>query len=91
VQETGHKTKGHLCLSDDDKDYSKSLKGSLLYGELLPRGVNKALGSKHLNASSARTLFDLGMGIGKVVIQAFLQYRNLEFVYGVELSAGRYT
>lgn len=61
-----------------------------MYGELLPRGVNKALGSKHLNAASARTLFDLGMGIGKVVIQAFLQYRNLEFVYGVELSAGRY-
>lgn len=90
VQETGHKTKGHLCLTEDDKDYSKSSKGSLLYGELLPRGVNKALGSKHLNAASARTLFDLGMGIGKVVIQAFLQYRNLEFVYGVELSAGRY-
>jgi hypothetical protein len=35
-------------------------------------------------------LFDLGMGTGKVAIQAFLQFRNLQYVYGVELSAGRY-
>ena len=90
VQETGHKTKGHICLTDDDKDCTKVVKGSLLYGELLPRGVNKALGTKHLHAASCKTLFDMGMGIGKVVIQAFLQFRNLEFVYGVELSAGRY-
>ena len=66
------------------------MKGSLLYGELLPRGVNKAFGSNHLNTARARTLFDLGMGTGKVVIQAFLQHRNLEFVYGVELSKGRF-
>jgi methylase of polypeptide subunit release factors len=66
------------------------MKGSLLYGELLPRGANKALSSQHLNAATARTLFDMGMGTGKIVIQAFLQFRNLELVYGVELSAGRY-
>lgn len=30
------------------------------------------------------------MGTGKVVIQAFLQFRNLKYVYGVELSSGRY-
>ena len=60
IQETGHRTRGHVCLSDTDKDCSKALQGSLLYGELLPRGVNKALGSKHLNAANARSLFDLG-------------------------------
>jgi hypothetical protein len=32
---------GHVCLTDDDKDNAKSNKGSLLYGELLPRGANK--------------------------------------------------
>ena len=32
----------------------------------------------------------MGMGTGKVAIQAFLQYRNLEYVFGVELSVGRY-
>ena len=90
IQETGHKTKGHICVTDEDKDNARNHKGSLLYGELLPRGVNKALGSKHLKATTARTLFDLGMGTGKVVIQAFLQFRNLEYVYGVELSAGRF-
>jgi hypothetical protein len=30
------------------------------------------------------------MGTGKVVVQAFLQFRNLKFVYGIELSSGRY-
>jgi hypothetical protein len=30
------------------------------------------------------------MGTGKIIIQAFLQFRNLKYVYGVELSVGRY-
>jgi hypothetical protein len=120
-----------VCLTDSDKDLAKVNKGSLLYGELLPRGANKvryfssgccfsllkallhyddffvasiffffhlgctctslqALGSKHLNARTATTLFDMGMGTGKIPIQAFIQYRNLKYVYGVELSQGRY-
>jgi hypothetical protein len=41
VQETGHKTRGHVCITDADKDFAKCTKGSLLYGELLPRGANK--------------------------------------------------
>lgn len=90
IQETGHKTLGHLSLTEYDKFIAKSQKGSLLYGELLPRGVNKALDVHHLDASKARILFDMGMGTGKVAIQAFLQYRNLEYVFGVELSVGRY-
>lgn len=61
-----------------------------MYGELLPRGVDKAFRQNRLNAASARTLYDLGMGIGKVVMQAFLQFRNLIYVYGVELSQGRF-
>ena len=90
VQETGHKTRGHVSLTEDDKDIIRSARGSLLYGELLPRGVNKALSSRRLRADTASVLFDLGMGTGKVAIQAFLQYNNLEYVYGVELSQGRY-
>lgn len=90
VQETGHKTRGHTCLTDGDKFNAKFSRGSLLYGELLPRGANKAFGVNHLDCSSARVLFDLGMGTGKIAIQAFLQFRNLEYVYGVELSEGRY-
>lgn len=90
IQETGHKTRGHICLTEDDKDWVAQNKGSFLYGELLPRGANKAFGIERLNLSNASTLFDLGMGTGKILVQAFLQYRNLQYVYGVELSYGRY-
>jgi len=90
IQETGHKTRGHVCLTENDRENAKNHGGSLLYGELLPRGVNKALGVNHLNAAQQTSLFDLGMGTGKVVIQAFLQYRNLKYVYGIELAEGRY-
>ena len=83
IQETGHKTKGHVCVTEVDKASSKQpgARGSLLYGELLPGGANKAFGIAHLCCEDARVLFDLGMGTGKVAIQAFLQYRNLEYVY----------
>ena len=90
VQETGHKTKGHICLTKDDRESSKVGKGSLLYGELLPRGANRAFGAQRLNAANSSVLFDLGMGTGKICCQAFLQFRNLQYVYGVELSQGRY-
>lgn len=90
VQETGHKTRGHICLTDLDRDNGKNGKGSLLYGELLPRGSNKAFGRKRLAVEFASVLFDLGMGTAKILIQAFLQFRNLKYVYGIELSAGRY-
>lgn len=90
VQETGHKTRGHMSLTEYDRYVARSQKGSLLYGELLPRGVNKALDGFHLDAAKAQVLFDMGMGTGKVAIQAFLQFRNLTYVYGVELSVGRY-
>jgi hypothetical protein len=30
------------------------------------------------------------MGTGKILMQAFLQFRNLKYIYGVELSVGRY-
>jgi len=90
VQETGHKTLGHTCVTEEDKRSACENHGSLLYGELLPRGVNKALDERHLDARRAATLFDLGMGTGKVAMQAFLQFPNLKRVYGVELSHARY-
>ncbi|CAM9861953.1 unnamed protein product [Chrysoparadoxa australica] len=91
VQETGHKTQGHLVVTDEDRIQAEQVKGSLLYGELLPsRGVNKALGRQHMNAEQASVVFDLGMGTGKVAMQAYLQFANLRRVYGVELSQARY-
>jgi len=64
---------------------------ALLYGELLPRGVNKALSLSRLNAFESSSLFELGMGTGKVALQAFLQFPSLTFVHGVELNSGRFT
>ena len=90
IQATGHKTLGHSCVTDKDKIMAKNARSSLLYGELLPRGVNRSFGSQALNAIDAEVLFDLGMGTGKVAIQAFLQYSNLSRVYGVEISVGRF-
>ncbi|CAM9872037.1 unnamed protein product, partial [Discosporangium mesarthrocarpum] len=66
VQETGHKTVGHTCVTEKDRVAAQEVKGSLLYGELLPRGVNKAMGLRHLHAAKANVIFDLGMGTGKV-------------------------
>ncbi len=50
----------------------------------------QAFGLERLNTSSASVLFDLGMGTGKILIQAFLQFKNLRYIFGIELSAGRY-
>lgn len=52
--------------------------------------ADQAFSSKRLAAEYATCLFDLGMGTGKIVVQAFLQFRNLQYVFGVELSSGRY-
>ena len=90
VQETGHKTFGHSCVTEEDKAVAAASKASLLYGELLPRGVNAALSPERLDAGNARTVFDLGMGTGKVPIQTFLQFPNLSLVRGVEISTGRF-
>lgn len=90
IQETGHLTKGHICLTENDRRNALAAKGSLLYGELLPRGVNKALGPSRMDAANASVIFDLGMGTGKILMQSFLQFKNLRYMYGIELSSGRY-
>lgn len=48
------------------------------------------MGLERLNVYDGKTLYDLGMGTGKIVLQAFLQFRNLQYIHGVELSAGRF-
>ena len=77
-------------MTDDDRRRATEDRGSLLYGELLPRGVHKALDARHLDAARASSVYDLGCGTGKVALQAFLQFPNLKRVYGVELSLARF-
>ncbi len=81
----GFSTSGHQC--EGRRDYEGS---DLLYGEILPLGVCKALGDKHLDGKNASVCFELGMGTGKVALQAWLQLPNLRKVVGIELAPSRY-
>lgn len=89
--EVGYQTDGHECVTSADLEAAQGSGGSLLYGEVLPSGVCKLLDDEHLSASTATSLYDLGMGTGKMALQAFLMYDNLKTVVGVELSPSRYT
>jgi ribosomal protein L12E/L44/L45/RPP1/RPP2 len=88
--EYGHRTLGHACISRDDLAAAALLHADLLYGEVLPVGATKLFDSAHLNCREATTLCDLGSGLGKLAIQAFLQFPNLRRVVGCELSTSRF-
>ena len=90
AQQVGYRTDGHVCVTDADRLLADESGSSLLYGEVLPRGVNKMLDRDHLDASNAKVLYDCGMGTGKLALQAWLQYKNLEKVIGIELALSRY-
>ena len=90
TQQVGYRTDGHLCITEQDRMIAHDTGSSLLYGEVLPRGCNKILDAEHLNAARCKTLFDLGMGIGKFALQAFVQFPNLDKVVGIELAQSRY-
>lgn len=52
-------------------------------------GVTKLLDAQHLHAAKAQVLYDLGMGTGKLCMQAFLQHESLRLVFGIELAHSR--
>lgn len=56
-------------------------------GEILFTGVTRVLDRQHLNGETARSLVDLGSGCGRLCVQAFLQFPNIEQVLGVEVRA----
>ena len=88
-EEKGHKLLGHSCLTADDQSLAAEHKSDLLYGEVLPEGVSRMFDSDHLDLLSARTVYDLGSGLGKLAMQAYLQYPHLDWVCGVELARSR--
>jgi len=77
-------------VSAGDSKIAADTDSSLCFGEVLPRGVTKILDENHLNCSEAKYFYDLGMGLGKLAMQAFLQFPNLEYVVGVELAYTRF-
>jgi hypothetical protein len=63
--EVGHGLAGHRCVTPEELEAAHAQQSSLLYGELLPAGVQRALDDGHLQCASAATLVDLGSGVGK--------------------------
>jgi hypothetical protein len=93
--ETGRNTVGHQCILSSEQEACNAKKtGLLTYGELLPDGVSKLFDAEHLDVFNATTLLDLGMGTGKVLMQAFLAAPNdtptLRTLIGVELAESRF-
>jgi hypothetical protein len=88
--QVGYRTDGHQCIDVRDREEAFQAGSSLLYGEVLPHGVASMLEPRHLDARHSRSLFDLGMGTGKLALQAFLQHPSLRRVVGIELAFSRY-
>jgi len=63
---------------------------ALTFGEIWAEGVDWMLSPQCLDAKNASVLFDLGHGLGKCAVQAFLQWPNLMYVLGVEACPSRY-
>jgi len=89
--EAGHVTVGHQVVDERDIEEAKNTGSDLLFGELLVDGVSKCIDRLHMDANKASSLCDLGMGLGKLALQAWLMYPNsLKYVLGVELARTRY-
>jgi predicted RNA methylase len=65
----------------------KQSKGSHVYGEIKHQALNKLLSYLKLNSNDV--FYDLGSGVGKVVLQTGL-FTKAQKVIGVELSKSRY-
>ena len=65
------------------------MNNNLLYGEVLPVGVDKAMNESHLDANRCVNFLELGSGLGKLAMQVYLQFPTIKSVVGVELSSGR--
>ena len=82
--------KQHPSVTLVDQLEADRLQSSLLYGEILYPGVRTLLNPQHLGAAQASTLYDLGMGCGRLILQSFLEYPNLQRVVGIELAYSRF-
>eukprot|EP00439_Symbiodinium_sp_Y106_P039715 s166_g4.t2 len=60
-----------------------------VYGELTANGVRQLSGFLGLNEATEASFVDLGAGVGKAVVQIYLEHPRVRRVLGVELSPGR--
>ena len=71
----------------EDEQAVKKSKGSPIYGEINQKALSTLL--DYLNLGPKDIFYDLGSGVGKVVLQTVLT-TNVGQAYGIELSATRY-
>jgi hypothetical protein len=90
LDEEGHATAGHKCITEKDKALAEADGSALLFGEFLATGVHRAFDKEHLDGASADVIYDFGMGLGKLMLQVYLQFPNCKKFVGVELSPSRY-
>ena len=81
---------GHKAVDDKDKEDARTQGAKLTFGEVLDCGVLHMLHNLHVTADNVTRFHDLGMGPGKMLIQTFLAFPNLQVCAGVELAVGRY-
>lgn len=85
--ECNRDTRGHQVTTEEEK---RELGKDLLYGEMLPDGLSKAISDKRLNVKDANLVLELGMGTGKLAMQVFAQITTVRRVVGIELAPSRY-
>lgn len=80
-----HDVWGYEIPSEDERAIRAS-KGTSMYGEIMPAAVDKLIG--HLDLDTRDVFFDLGSGVGKVVLQVAMTAPVRKCV-GVELARSR--
>jgi len=66
------------CVTLQDESLFSKTGNNLLFGAQSPESVDFLLSKTVLNVEGTTTFFDLGMGIGRFAMQAFLQFPHLK-------------
>lgn len=78
------------AVASADQQLADARRASLRYGEVSMWGATKLLSGAYCDVERATVLYDLGMGTGRLALQAFATCPWLRRVVGVELSHDRY-
>lgn len=89
-EEKGNNIQGAQCVKETEKQDAEQKNISLLYGEILPRGVTHMYAPDVLDIDRAQIVYELGAGLGKLSAQTFLQFPHLTRVVGVEMCESRF-
>lgn len=81
---------GDCTLSKAETQRAIQHQCSLLYGEILPCGVQRLCQLDLLHIERASRVVDMGSGFGKLAVQLFFTYTHLQSVWGVEFSVSRF-